>query len=191
MARSRSGRGIGYLDARFLLRANPIKPAAALFENIPRATGGFAAVNPLSSGRLHLTPLYLPAGTVVTNISFYSNTQALVTPTNLWFALFDKARVLLRQTADEGGSAAWAASALKTLALTTPYTIPTSDVYLIGLMAAAATPPSLTGGTMSITAVASQAPVYNGSSSTGLTDTAPNPAGAITASPSIPYCFVG
>ena len=65
--------------------------------------------------------------------------------------------------------------------MTTPYRVPTSGLYYIGLMVAATTVPTTKGGTAKTGGqLASTAPILHGTSTTGLTTTLPDPAAAIT-----------
>lgn len=142
----------------------------------------------LASGTLLLAALPLRAGQVVTNMSFISTGTAAVTPTHWWFALYSQALALLGQTADQV-AAAWAANALKTLALAAPYTVPTTGVYYAGVMVAAATPPTIAGGPTMQAGVSTLTPLLTGNSSTALVATAPGTAGAITAGVNHAYCY--
>jgi hypothetical protein len=164
-------------------------PASNSLETIPRIQ---AATNTavLSSGRLSLVGgIVIPAGQTVTSISFMSGTQAAVTPTNQLFGIFRQSdRALLRATSN-GTNGAWAANTVKTLNLTATYT-PDEDMPIyLGIMVTAGTVPSLT--TASATSQANAiVPILQGTSTTGLTTSLPNPAAAITAAATNPYAFV-
>ena len=136
----------------------------------------------LSTGRLSLQAIWLEAGTVINSISFYSGATALATGTNQLFGLYDGARNLLATTVNDG-AAAWAANARKILALSAPYTVTSAGLYYLGIMVAATTVPTLKGQAAPTTSnLHGDAPIINGSSTTGLTTTLPNPAAAITVS---------
>lgn len=136
---------------------------------------------PTASGTLFMQAIWLNAGQVCTNISFHSATTASATPTNGFFALYDGSRNLLAQTANFT-TEAWAATSIKTKALTTPYTVPLTGLYYVAIMITATTIPTLKGNTARTGGqLASQAPIIAGASTTGLTTTLPNPAAAITA----------
>lgn len=143
----------------------------------------------LLSGALNLVAVYLHAGDVVSTITFLSSSTAAVTPTNQWFALYDAARTKLAVTNDDT-TTAWGSATLKTLTLTSPYTVTTSGLYYLGVCVVAATVPSLGGQTASgiVTGIA---PVMSGRSSTGLTDpaSAPATAGSITAQNLHPWAY--
>jgi hypothetical protein len=85
------------------------------------------------TGIMYYSAIVLFAGDVVTNLSFAAATTPLTMGSNadgnLWFALYDSTAALLRQTADQGGSATWAANTAKTLALSSAYTVLTTGVY--------------------------------------------------------------
>lgn len=168
-------------------RAAAMMPTGAIAETFSRfeVTLGTAT---LATGALRLTAIYLQQGQVLTSATFVSGGTAAVTPTNQWFALFTAARALARQTTDDL-TTAWAASTPKTLNFSSTYTVPASGLYYLGVMVAAATPPSIASAT-STAAITGVAPILTGTSTGSLTTTAPNPAAAITASVSPLYGYV-
>ncbi len=136
----------------------------------------------LTSGQLFLQAIWLEAGMVVRWISFCSATTAGATLTNQLFGLFDSSRNQLAVTSNDT-TTAWAANTVKTLLVTTPYTVTTSGLYYVGIMVAATTVPTLKGpAALTATQVHGAAPIINGNSSSGLTTSLPNPAAAITVS---------
>lgn len=156
--------------------------SGTIAETIPRelcAETNTAA--PTASGTLFLMGIFLRAGQVVSNISFFSATTAAGTPTNGFFALYDGSRNLLAQSANFT-TEAWAANTIKTKAMSAAYTVPTTGLYYIGIMITATTIPTLKGNTARTGGqLASTAPIIAGASSSGLTTSLPNPAAAITA----------
>ena len=149
-------------------------------ETHPRELLAEVNTSALTSGTLRMQAIYLVAGQTVSNISVWSATTALATGTNQFFALYDSSRNLLAQSANNT-SGAWAANSVKTLAMTTPYKVPVSGLYYIGVMVAATTVPTLKGHTArTANQLAGAAPILAGNSSTGLTTSLPNPAAAIT-----------
>ena len=98
-----------------------------------------------TTGQIYLQAIWLLAGVVVTNISFCSATTAAGTPTNYCFALYSSALSLLATTANQT-TGAWAANTLKTIAVTSPYTVPTTGIYYLAFMMVATTVPTMKGG---------------------------------------------
>lgn len=168
--------------------ASQFKPTGAIAQTFSRAGATMANGSLLTSGRLHLTAINIPIGRTITTASFMSAVTALSGGTNQWFALFNSSRVLLRQTADDT-STAWAGSTLKTLTLTTPYVTTYSGLHYLGIMVAAATPPTIQS-ISSLSPTLGVAPIVNGFADTGLTTTAPSTATALTATGTYPWAFV-
>jgi len=144
-----------------------------------------------ATGTLFLQAIYLQAGTLVSNITMFSATTAAATTTALLFGLYDVNRNLLATSANQGAYT-WTANTKKTLAMTTPYRIPSSGVYYIGVLQVATTIATLLGGAAKLNAaVAADAPILHGNSNTGLTTSLPNPATtAITAGTASLYAAV-
>lgn len=90
-------------------------------------------------------PLY--AGDIVTNIAFRSGSQAAVTPTHWWFALYDVNGVLMNQTADQL-TAAWALDTVKDVPLVAAQKITTSGIHYVAIMMTAATIINVLGAIM-------------------------------------------
>lgn len=153
-----------------------------LAETIPRNSIVATSISgAITSGTLNLQAIYLRAGTIVSSISFHSGTAGATTPTNQIFSLYDGNRNLLANTNNDT-TTAWAANALKTLNIATPYTITQTGLYYLGIMVAASTVPTLVCNTASgVSTLAGQAPILRGNSTTGLTTTMPATAAAITA----------
>ena len=164
-----------------------LAPTGALAETVNRALAGSNS-SVLSSGRMQMIALPLTAGTVVTTATFLAATTGAGTPTAQWFALYDSARVLLGQTADDT-STAWAANNTKTLTFAAPITTTYTGMHYLAICVAAATPPTLFSyGGAAITN--GLTPVLAGFADTGLTTTAPATAAAITAAAAVPYAYV-
>lgn len=168
--------------------AHPLKPTAALYERFSRIFATSITLNPLSTGRLTLTGIYLPAGVTVSSISFVSGSTGATNPTNQWFALYNSSRALLRQTVDDT-TTAWGTNALKTLALSSSFVTTYSGWHYLGIMVKADTVPFL-HGIASNTAEGGFVPIVTGHSTTGLTTTAPDPAAALTNQNENPYAYV-
>lgn len=171
------------LDAKF----NWTTPTAYRRTTIPRNTAWSSTLTGTTSGTLYLTGIYLEQGDIVTNLSVMSGTTAAVTPTAQWFELRDSTRALLAKTVD-GTTGAWAASTVKTLALTAPYTVTAAGFYYVGLCVVAGTVPTLSGVNPGMTTGIALPPILAGTSSTGLTyATTPATAAAITATARLPF----
>lgn len=145
----------------------------------------------LTPGVMTSAWLLLFAGDVVTNLTFVSGATAANLPLHWWFALYSSAATpaLLAQTADQG-SAAWAASTPKTLALTAAQTIPTTGIYYASCMVAGTGVPSLCAGTvpavMSGSLIGSEK-ILAQTSGAALTTTAPATITGATTIGIIPY----
>jgi hypothetical protein len=164
-------------------------PTGALAETMPRVLAS-TNVNALTSGTLFLQGIYLTAGQLVSNIGMMSATTAAGTPTNYFFALYDSSRGLRAQSANQT-TTAWAANSAKTLAMTSPYRIPTSGMYYIGLMMTATTVATFHGApTKTNSIVSSTTPILHGNSTGGLTTSLPDPAAAISAGTAAIYAWV-
>lgn len=136
----------------------------------------------LSTGRLTLEAITIPAGVLLTSISFFSATTAAGTPTNQLFGLYDNSLALLRSTTNDT-TTAWASNTRKTLNLTSTFTTTYTGLYYLGIMVTATTVPTLKGYTaLTGGQLRGTAPILGGASTTGLTTTLPNPAAAITVS---------
>lgn len=133
-----------------------------------------------ASGVLNMMAIWLDVGTLVSAISISSATTAAVSPTNYRFGLYDRSRNKLAESANQT-STAWIANTPKTLAMTTPYRVPSSGLYYVGYYMTATTVPTLKGNPLKTGGqLAAVAPILHGTSSTGLTTALPNPAAAIT-----------
>jgi hypothetical protein len=150
-------------------------------ETMPRETcPEVNTVAPTASGTLFMQAIYLYAGQLVSNITVSSATTAAGTPTGGRVGLYSANRALLATSADQT-TTAWAANTVKTLAMTTPYRVPTSGLYYIGFYMTATTVITMKGGTAKTGGqLASSVPILHGTSTTGLTTTLPDPAAAIT-----------
>jgi hypothetical protein len=166
-----------------------MRPSGALGQTIPLNSYNWVVTGAIgATGVLWLTGIALLAGDTITNISYRSGSTAAVNPANWWFALYNEDLTLRGQTADQT-TTAWGTSTTKTLALTTPSTITTSGMYYVGVMVKADTIPTMLAVTWTTTAP-QVFKTLNGSSTTGLTDTAPATAGAITLNAVAPYAYV-
>lgn len=128
-----------------------------------------------ASGQLLLVPIWLPAGYVVSNITFVSGTTAANGPTHWWFGLYDSSRVQLATTADQT-TTAWGTGTAKTLPITTvaggagaSFTTTYTGLHYLGVMITVTTTmPTLAGAGSLPATVASVSPGFGGADS-GLT----------------------
>lgn len=144
-----------------------------------------------TTGVLFLASLPLFAGQTVTSISFLTGgTTTLAGATSQFFGLFDADRVALRFTGDDG-STAWAQNTVKTLNLSSTYSVTTSGLYYVGICIVASTMPQMTV-TSGRAGWHGVAPIKGGLSTTGLTGvpSLPFTAAGLTAGSSIPVAWV-
>jgi hypothetical protein len=145
----------------------------ALYETFDRNLCDEVNTAVLSSGRLSLQAIYIPAGVTVNSISFWSATTAAGTPTNQLFGLYDNNLNLLRSSNNDT-TTAWAANSRKTIALTSAFTTTYSGLYYLGIMVTATTVPTLKGNTAKVGGqLNAGAPSMGGTSNTGLTTALP------------------
>lgn len=147
--------------------------SGSLYETFDRDICDEVNTAVLSTGRLSLQAIYLPAGVTINSISFWSATTAGASITNQLFGLFDLNYNLLCSSVNDGATA-WAATAKKTLSLTSAFTTTYSGIHYLGCMVAATTVPTLKGNTAKTGGqLGSAAPSMGGTSSTGLTTALP------------------
>lgn len=152
--------------------------SGSLFETIDRNSCDEVNTAALSTGRLSLQAIYIPANITINSISFWSATTALATGTNQLFGLFDSSYNLLRSSVNDT-STAWAANSKKTLSLTSAFTTTYSGIHYLGIMIAATTVPTLKGNTAKTGGqLNAAAPSMGGTSTTGLTTALPATAAA-------------
>lgn len=157
---------------------NKMVLSGALYETMDRNLVDEVNTALLSSGRLSLQAIYLPAGVTINSISFWSATTAAATPTNQLFGLFDSSYNLLRSSANDT-TTAWAANSRKTLALTSAFTTTYSGIHYLGIMVTATTVPTIKGNTAKVGGqLNAGAPTMGGTSTTGLTTALPATAAA-------------
>ena len=159
--------------------------AGGLFETFDRNLCDEVNAAVLTSGRLSLGAIWLPAGTNISSISFFSATSAANAPTNQLFGLFNSSRNLLMSSVNDT-TTAWAANSLKTLALTSTFTTTYSGLHYLGIMVTATGVPTLKGNTARVGGqLQASVPSMGGTSNTGLTTALPataNAPGTVTTS---------
>ena len=173
--------------------AGNLGATGTIAETIPRELCPEVNSTMAATGTLNMQAIYLTAGQLVSNITISSATTAAGTPTNYFFALYsgnNSAPALLAQSANQT-TTAWAANTVKTLAMSTPYRVPTSGIYYIGYLMVATTVPTIKGGTARTGGqLGGVAPPIYGTSTTGLTTSLPNPAASITSGTASFYAAV-
>lgn len=181
------------LTARRLLVPQRIPATPIVYDNFDRAAPGTSNTLTIASGTLRMMGLWLPEGFSIANLHALSGGTALTrgTGSHLWAALFDSSLAFLRQSTDDT-SGAWGANTLRQFALSSAFVTTYTGLHYIGLLVVAGsggTMPTLSGPVTTNEIVAASAPSLGGNSTTGLTATAPNPAGAVGNSPRA-YCGV-
>lgn len=150
----------------------------ALYETFDRCLCDEVNTAVLSTGRLSLQAIWLPANTTISSISFWSATTAAGTPTNQLFGIYDINLNLLRSSTNDT-TTAWAANSKKTLSLTSSFTTTYSGLHYLGCMVTATTVPTLKGNTAKTGGqLGAAAPSMGGTSTTGLTTALPATAAA-------------
>jgi hypothetical protein len=182
-------------QAALILYGGAYEPAGPSIANLDfRMNNG--ATNVLGDGTLLMTTIDLPAGRTISTLYWLSGTTALVngaTP-HYWLALFDSSRNLLRQSPDNTAKAVGASTVISDT-LSSPFTTTYGGQHYVGIMVAsgAGTQPTYTGFA-SLTAPMGLNSVgggkFNGTSNTGLTTTAPNPANLINQTNPVPWVGV-
>lgn len=134
-----------------------------------------------TSGTLYLCGIYLTAGQLVSTITISSGATGFTSPTNQFAALYSSTAAspaLLAQSANQTTSA-WAGTTAKSFAMTTPYRVQTSGFYYIGVMVTATTMGTYACGAQALGSPGNSVPILNGSSSSGLTTSLPNPGSSV------------
>lgn len=146
-----------------------------------------------TSATLTVTGIWLPAGSVVTGITFVSGSTAESGGSHLWYALYKNDLTFLAQSADDTGATSFGANTAFRKALTAAQTCPYSGLYYLGFCCVGTVPTLLNVTAATVNAngnITGMTPVVAATSSSGLTGTAPSPAGALTAITQALYAFV-
>jgi len=162
-------------------------PSGALAETFPRQTTATGNNVTLTSGRLHMTAIDIPNASVISSISMMTGTTAVTGATHQWFALYNSALGLLAQTTNDT-NAAWAQNTVKTLSFASPYTTTYGGRYYLGALVVGTVGTHVSHNTLAV--LNTLPPVTNGYANTGLTDTAPATAAALTGVITTPYMYV-
>lgn len=139
-----------------------------------------------TTGQIYCHLIYIPGGTSVTSVTFWSAVTAASAPTHYAFGLYNysaTAPTLIGSSADQT-STAWGANTMLTLALTSgPFVVATSGLYYVALGMVATTVPTLKGMTGRTNGTLNAgAPILAGINATAYTTGAlPGTIGATTA----------
>lgn len=119
----------------------PHKRAGSIRETVGGRLGT-TGTQVLTSGRARASAIYLYAGETVTTLSIMSGAVGATNPTNQWMFLADGSFNNLRVSNDKT-TEGWGTFTEKTFTLDTPYVVPTSGVYYVGIVTVAVTPPTV------------------------------------------------
>lgn len=135
-----------FTDDEFLWQNQPQTTFAT---NIPLWTLNSAAAVSIAgaaTGVAIAQPIALQQGMVVTSISYRTTNTAAGTPTAQYVALYDNAATPnLLVTSGNLTTTARAANTTHTVAMSRPYTVPTSNIYYVSISFTATTVPTLLG----------------------------------------------
>lgn len=156
---------------QMLRTRDPWRPEGVKAENFSRISPTKNMAGVLTSGTLYVVGgLLLPEGETITNIDFYSATQAGVELTNQWACLLNMERKILGISADKGAEA-WGANSKKSFALGgAGYKAPAGEFQPVyaALLVKGTTPPTLRGLEAENTFPGNQAPMAAADSTAGL-----------------------
>jgi len=183
--------GTGILPVGMLTTA-VTQPFAQTFDRRLATGAAYQTV----SGTVVMTAIWLPAGKVITGITFVSGATGETGGTNLWFALYKADLTLMAQSTNDTGPTSFGANAGLRKALATAQTLPYTGLYYLAYCStnSAGTNPTLLSVNAAVASangsIAGLTPIVAGTSSTGQTTTAPAPAAALTAIVQSIYAFV-
>jgi hypothetical protein len=177
----------GYVEFNVPDRDDFTEGDSSEFETVPAAEAVTNIAAPASGTIFLVGGLTLPRLRKITRIGFLAGNVAGATLTNQWFAIVRRSdRRILARTASDGATA-WAAGAIKELALQEPYTPPDDIPVYLARLVAGTTSPNFAGQTL-LGSSAQQ----GGTADTGLTVPLALGVqlGAITPVASLPYAYV-
>jgi len=170
------------------------QPSTCVAATLPRSVAAESITIATVSGTIYMQAIYIPANTVVNNITTVTGSTASTNDVTInWAALCDSGRHVLAVSANATAQLT-PAGFNNTLALTSSFTTTYSGLYYIAYtVGATTTQPTICGNTAAGTEVAKIAPILCGTSSTSSTSTPPTTGtqlGAITATASSIYQFL-
>ncbi len=136
---------------------------------MPRSMNPNANLASLTSGVAYAQLITCFQGDTISNLVWASHTTALSGVNHLWVGLVDQATLTYRAVSTDQTSATWNATSELSVALATPYQIPTTAAYYMVLMVNASQVPTLHGIAGSSSIPVQDAPIYTGTSGSGLT----------------------
>jgi hypothetical protein len=152
-----------------------------------------------TSGTITMTAIWLPAGSVVTGITFVSGSTAESGGSHLWYALYKgnspfgaTTYTLMAQSADAVGAAAFAANTALREALTAPQTCPYSGLYLLGFCCVGTVPTlqNVTGSVNNNGNIAGMTPILAATADSSLGAAAAATLGTLTTITQSLYAYV-
>lgn len=145
-----------------------VQPSNTIAASLPRTQVTSAAIAP-ASGTLQMVGVYLIKGQLISNVNWQTGSTAGATLNHQWAGLYTPARVLVAVSAD-GTSTAIGANSTITFALATPYTVPTSGLYYVGVLVTnnSGTQPTSAGLSLGNANTSKIVPILGGTSNTGL-----------------------
>lgn len=156
-----------------------------------------------ASGTITMTAVWLPAGRVVTGVTFVSGATGETGGTHLWYALYKgnvpwgaSSYTLMAQSTDDTGATSFGTNTALRKALTTAQQCPYSGLYLLGFLCANSlgTQPALynitNGGVNANGNITGMTPVLAGTADAGLGASAQTTLGSLTAITQALYAFV-
>lgn len=141
------GGGTGYADDKHihdgvtLLSNRQFVRTGALYETVDRNV--CANQNPLTSGQTYCVGQYLPAGLLVSTVTWMAGTTGESGGSHCWAGLADATRTIRAISGDNVGATFMGASAEKPFSMGTPYTLPADGIYYCFLCVVATTVPTL------------------------------------------------
>ncbi len=152
-----------------------------------------------TSALLTLTGIWLPAGQVVTGITFVSGSTAESGGSHLWYCLYKtnplatNGFTLMAQATDNTGAAAFGANTAFRMALSTPQTCPYTGNYLLGFCCVGTVPTLLNITAATVNAlgnITGMTPILACTADSALTNAAPATLGAQTVITQCLYCYI-
>lgn len=129
------------------------------------------------TGTVNCYSVYIPIGTKISNVNFYTGGTAAGTPTHWWCGLADSGLVQRAHSTDQTTTAMGASTAF-TKAMVTPYTTTYSGTHYVLFEVSASVMPTLQGQATGFTGITGAGPLWFATSST--TQTTPGTDGTTT-----------